>query len=165
VQDKIRAACQATVKKGIEYQHRDLVDNAVDKMKKHRPGDAEAFAIEAEMSYAKAMADARAYAKACRDCAKKVAKDDPRALHDIAKSLAEHFRSDEYAMKQAEEIAAEAAKIGNSYGYYLTYAGILVHNGKKDEARRAAQKSLELAKEEGEQAVRNVERFIQQIQG
>jgi hypothetical protein len=43
---------------------------------------------------------------------------------------------------------------------------MLVLNGKRDEARKAAEKSLELAKEEGEEsAVRNVELFLQRLQG
>ncbi len=163
VKEKIHQACKATVEKGIKFEYRQLVDNAIDKMKVHYPGKAEAFELESEMEYAMAVNDAKTYSKACKDYAKKILKDQPEKLHELAQSLTMHFREDDYAMKQAEKIAEDAAKMGNTYGYYLTYASILALNGKESDAVKAAEKSLKLAKEEGGHAVQNVKRFIEKL--
>lgn len=162
VKNRILNACRTTVKKGIEFDYRQLVDNAVDKMKKHYPDAADAFELEAEMEFALAAKDGRTYAKGCKQYAKKV-DGNPEELQRMVQTIVKHFSDDDYAMKQAESLAEEAAERGNSYGYYLTYASILIMNGKKSEALEAAGKSLELAKPEGDQAVRNVEKFLEKI--
>jgi thiol-disulfide isomerase/thioredoxin len=162
VNQRILNACRTTVKKGIEFDYRQLVDNAIDKMKKHYPEAAKAFELEAEMEFALAAKDAKSYAKGCKEYAKKVA-EDPEELHRMVQTLVKHFRKDGYAMKQAEDLAQQAAESGNSYGYYLTFASVLAMNGKKSEALEAAGKSLELAKTEGDQAVHIVERFMEKI--
>lgn len=164
VRNRIRSACEATVRKGIEYQYRDLVDNAVGQMKKYCPDQAATFAVKADLDYALAVQDAPAYTRAARDYAKKVIGKDAKALHELAQSLAMNFQEDEGAMKQAEATAEEAARLGKNYGYYLTYASILAANGKRDDARKAAEQSLQLAKKEGEHAVQNVNRFLEQLQ-
>ncbi len=163
--EKVLAACRTTVDKAVEFEYRDLIEDAIAKMKKYYPGKAEAFELDAEMEYALAMDDAKSYAKACKSYARKIAKNDPKALHRLAQSMVLHFREDDYTIKQAEGIAGDAARKGSNYTYYLTYASILSMNGKKAEADKAIDQSMELAKIEGPQAVRSVEIFKKKFEG
>lgn len=52
VEEKILEACRATAGKGIEFESENLIEEAIDKMKKHYPKEAEVFAIETRMSFA-----------------------------------------------------------------------------------------------------------------
>jgi len=164
-QEKLLEACRTTVDKAIEFEYRDLIDDAIAKVKKYYPAEAERFELEAEMEYAMALNDGATYAKYARKYGKKVADGDPMILQQLAQDLAINFEENADAMKQAEALAREATRHGDSYEHYLTYANILARNGKRAEAIEAAGQSLELAKAEGERAVQMVERFIQKLKG
>lgn len=86
-------------------------------------------------------------------------------MDKLAITLLKKFGDDDKAMKTAEKFAGKAAKDSNRYEYYITYADILKKNGKQKDALEAANKSLELAREQGPNAVRMVEGFIERIQG
>ncbi len=165
VQEKIVQACKATAQKGIEFESETLIEEAIDKMKKHHPDEAEIFAIETRMAFCLECQDAKEYVDACKDYAKKVVNNDPEHLDKLAITLLKKFGDDDKAMKTAEKFAGKAAKDSNRYEYYITYADILKKNGKQKDALEAANKSLELAREQGPNAVRMVEGFIQRIQG
>ena len=140
----------------------DLLDEAVDKMKRHYPARAEAFELSSQMDFYRHAGDVKNFSKACKKYAKKVAAGNPDELSKLSGEIAEQFSKDNGAMKLAEELAQEAAEKGQQYQFYLNYAQILYMNGKQEESRRAADKSLELARSEGPASVMMVERFIQQ---
>ncbi len=163
--EKLLQACRTTVDKAIEFEYRNLVDDAIGKVKIYYPEEAERFELEAEMEYAMALNDGKAYAKNARKYGKKIADGDPQILNKLAQDLAINFEEDADAMKEAEDLAKEAVRHADAYGYYLTYASILARNGKREEAIKVANQSLELAKAEGEQAVQTVQRFLEKLNG
>ncbi len=163
VAERIRQACEATVDKAIEYNYRALMEEAVKKMEAQLPDEAEAFAFQARMDYAREMEEGEAYLEACQDYVKKVAKNDPAELHRLARELAQNFYTTEGAMEEAESIAKDATKKGEHYSYFLTYSGILAYNGNFKKALSAAEEALELAEEEGKDAVRKVETYLQRL--
>jgi hypothetical protein len=134
-------------------------------MKQHYPEAAEAFILEVDMDYFRAANDTRGFAKACDDYAQKVAKGNAEILHKLAGEILTHFAADEKCMKQAEKYAKEAVEEMPSYDYYLTYANILLKNGKKKDALSAANKCLEFAKEKGADAERSAQMLIKIIEG
>ncbi|MCO6476042.1 MAG: thioredoxin family protein [Phaeodactylibacter sp.] len=162
VRNQIYSACQATARKAIEFRHEALLDEAVDKMNKHYPEKAEAFELSSQMDFYRNTGDVKSYLKACKKYAKKVAGDNPDELNKLSSEIAEHFSRDGDAMKQAGELAREAAEKGQQYQYYLNYAHILSLSGEQEDAREAAERALELARSESPAAVMMVERFIQQ---
>ncbi|RMG84198.1 MAG: DUF255 domain-containing protein [Bacteroidetes bacterium] len=163
VNDRILLACTNTANKGIEYQMPELLEEAKEKMRKYYPQRAERFALEMDMAYFRKIGDHKNFLKSCQAYAKKVADGNAKELINLAGSIQQNFSDDEKCMKVAEKYAREAAEKGAHYNYYLTYATILKHNGKKEEARKAALKSLELAKEAGPGAETIVKRFIEQL--
>ncbi len=162
VNKKIEAACQRTVDKAIEFESDDLLEVAQAKMKKHYPAQAQKFTSQSDLKFYKEMGDAKNYIKCCNNFVKKEAKNDAGKLHDIAKEIAESFSGDSDAMKVAEKVAKKAADYGEKYKYHLTYATILAGNGKKQEAIKAAQKSLDMVKDD-KRAQMGINRFIEQL--
>lgn len=162
--DRVLLACTNTANKGIEFQSLELIEEAKGKMKKYYPQRAEEFSIEIDMTYFKKIGDHKNFLKACGAYAKKVSNGNAKDLDYLAMDIQKSFGDDEKCMKMAEKYAKEAAEKGGLYNYYLTYATILDHNGKKEEALKAANKSLELAKESGKGAESLVKRVIQKIE-
>lgn len=116
-----------------------------------------------EMDYWSAMGDMDKYIAACNNYAKKEAAKDPNALSQLGSSIAKQFGHNPKALQAAETFAKSAADKSTDYKHHLNYAAILHRNGKKDKALEAARKALELAKPAGDQAVRSVEYYIQQL--
>ena len=163
VQTRIYVACENTAKKAIEFESKDLLEEAKTKMSKHHPAQAKAFAAAMEMDFCLAMKNADHYTKACKEYAKTITDNKANELQRLAFKIVENFDDNSKAMKQAEAFAKEAAKAGNKYNYYLTYASILFQNGKKSQAEEAANKSLELARSNSPGAVKSVEAFIERL--
>ncbi len=161
---KIEKACKATVLKAIEYEFLDLLTEANAKMKANLPKKAARFAILSELDYSVAMGDAKKYVKCCSDYVKKEAKNDDKALHKLAQQMESNFKNDVMVMKHAEKIAKKALdKNGEILDYHLTYASILSYNGKKTEALKIANNSLDIAQRQG--GLQKVHRLIKRIEG
>ena len=164
VEAKIEQACKATVLKAIEYEFPELLEEATDKMKANLPKKAARFAILSELDFCVAMGDAKKYAKCCSDYVKKEVKNDDKELHKLAQQMESNFKKDAAVMKQAEKIAKKALdKNDEVLDYHLTYASILSYNGKKTEALKVANNSLDIAQRQG--GLQKVHRLIKRIEG
>lgn len=163
VKERIREACEATAQKALEFRNRDLLEEAIAKMKKYYPEKAASFRTSMEMDYWSAMGDVDKYIAACQQYAKTEAAKDEKALMGLGGALAQQFGHEPKAMQAAENFSKMAADKSTDYKTQLNYAGILMRNGKKDKALEAAKKALEMAKPHGDQAVRMVEFQIQQL--
>lgn len=164
IQDRILAACQATVQKAIDFEFPELMETAVEKMEAHYSAEAEEFEIRSKMRYALAMKNAEGYIDAAKDLVKKVIKKDKEAQHDLALDIMKNFENDRDAMEEAEDIAEDAADDSGEYHYYITYAHILKRNGKKEKALEAAEEAKELASKISPRDVRMVEAFMRKLQ-
>ncbi len=165
LRDHIELACENTVQKAIDFKSPDLLEEAKAKMKKHLPEQAESFSIKSNMAFFKAMKDAKNYAKACNDFAKKIAKDDSGSMSKVAEEILYNFSSDDKCMKQAEKYAKEAARQRGSFDDYYLYARVLLQNGKKKDALAAAQKCQQLSNKRDSGATHSVEMLIKMIEG
>lgn len=165
VNERIIDACQATAGKALEYESRDLLEEAIAKLKKHNPKQAATFALQQELNFTLAMQDAPAYLKAAKKYTKKEVADDPESLSGIAQTLILQFNKNQDAKNLSEELAKKAAAQANTYEYYLVYADILNRNGKKSKALEAAQQSKQLAENVDKMAVKRVDMFIRKLEG
>jgi len=161
---KIEKACNATVLKAIEYEFPELMEEANDKMKANLPKKADRFALLAQLDFCIAMGDAKKYAKCCNEYVKKQAKNDDQELHKLAKQMESNFSKDVTIMKQAEKIAKKALdKNSEVLDYHLTYASILNYNGKKSQALKVANNSVDFAKDPS--MLRRIQKLIKRIEG
>ena len=79
-------------------------------MKRHYPEKAEAFELASQMDFYRNTGDVKNFSKACKKYAKKVAGDNPDELNKLSSEIVKQFSKDESAMKQAEDLAREAAE-------------------------------------------------------
>lgn len=164
VEAKIEEACMATSLKAIEFEMTELQEEAKAIMKEQLPKKAAHFAMTTDLSFCLAMGDAKKYAKCCSDYVKKEVKDDDEELHSLAQQINNNFKDDSSVMKQAEKLAKKAIdKNGEVLEYHLTYASILNNNGKKSEALKVANNSLDMAQRQG--GIKKVQKLIKRIEG
>ncbi len=164
VRDRIESACDATARKAAQYQSKELLDEAKEKMSAHYPERSEAFAAGADLLFHKVMQDAKGFGKACADYEKAVAHGDPKLLDRLANELLTFFDTDAACMKLAEKYARESAQNGKQTSYFVTYAEILHRNGKKKQALEAARKALELSKSGGSPTEQEVMQLISRLE-
>ncbi len=165
VNQRILDACQRTAQKAIEFRSEDLVKEAIDKVKKHYPERLVAFELQTWMNFYRETKDASNFVKTTKSYAKKIAYDDARELQSLVTFLVKEFGEDKNAMNLAEDLAKRASEVGQASVYYLIYADVLYKNGKKNDALKIARDALNLAKQEGETAIRTAEMYIQRLQG
>ncbi|HMQ49561.1 MAG TPA: thioredoxin family protein [Saprospiraceae bacterium] len=165
VQQRILEACQSTAQKSIEFKTNELLKEAQQKMKDHYPEKAEWFALSTEMDFCLAMKNGKEFSSACKKYADKIAADNPDELYRLTTEIVKNFGEDSKAMKVAEGLAKDAADQSKNYVHHLTYAQVLLQNGKQDEALQVAKNTLEMAKAQSPIAVKSVESFIQRIEG
>ena len=162
VNDRIKSACENTTEKAIKFNNAELHEEAKSKMKKHYPAEAESFALQADIKFYLGTRDVKNYLKACGNCAADDIKNDPAKLHDLAKDMVQNFPADKDVLKMAEKIMKKSAESGSQPNYYLAYAQILLRNQKKEQAKKAAAKALEMEKEQKKDTMQ-IEYFIQSM--
>ena len=162
VNNKIEKACTRTAQKAVEFEVEDLLTEAKAKMKKHYSAHAKSFALNQDLKFYLATSDVKNYLKCCADYVKKEVKDDANKLDALAIEIQQHFPKDEKAMKHAEKLAKMATSHTTDFKHFLNYANILFRNGKKSDALKMANRSLEMAK--GNRAEGAIKRFIQKIE-
>lgn len=138
INDKIEKACQATVRKAIEFKDVKLLDEAKAKMKAHYPEKAAEFARDADVKFAAATQDSKGYLKAMKTRQKQIGNNAAR-LHDLCIEMVRAFPMDVKVLKQAAKWAETAAKNGGMPEYYLTLAELQKALGDKTKARKAAE--------------------------
>jgi thioredoxin-related protein len=163
VVDRIELACRNTLNKALEFKLDMLLEEAVSKMEEHAPERAEAFTYEAKKQYYATTGNTKDYLKTVKGYASKVIGNDASQLHSLAEHISQNFPEEDKLMKLAEKYAEKAASYGGLFQYYITYSGILLKNGKKAEAIKAAEKAKELAGDNKSDASRAIY-FIKQME-
>lgn len=101
------------------------------------------------------------YAEAAAQLVEKFAKENANILNSIAWNFYENV-SDKKMLEKAESWAKHAVELQDNYAYNDTYAAILYKLGKKEDAKKAASKAIEQAKQSGE-AYAETEQLLKKI--
>jgi thiol-disulfide isomerase/thioredoxin len=160
--ERVKLACENTTDKAVKFKNVDLHEEAKTKMKKNVASEADAFALDADLKYYLGTKDVKKYLKACSNCVRDDIKNDPAKLHDLVMEMTQNFANEKDVLKSAEKFAKRAAENGNQANYYLSYAQILLKNDKKGDAKKAATKALEIAKQQQKDSSQ-IEFFIQNL--
>ena len=150
VKDAIVKACKKTVNKAIEYESEMLLTEAQNKMKASYKSEAKAFEYESKIIYYKGLGYTDMYLETVQDYCSKVIKKDAEAINELAVEISKHHNKNKKALNIAEDLAKNASKKGKKADYYLTYAKILDLNEKKGDALKAANKALEITRNNNE---------------
>jgi thioredoxin-related protein len=145
VEEKIEAACWATVYNAIEFEVGDLLEEAKVKCKDYLPVKSKSFALESDYEYYKGIDDGVKMSEAAMVMAKKLHRKNPDLLYHIAEELFEYSPSTKIKLDNAEKLAKMTVdKDKKNEIYVLSYAKILYTNNKSAEALKYAKKSLDL---------------------
>ena len=145
VEEKIEAACWATVYNAIEYEVDELLVEAKEKCKNYLPVKAKSFSLESDYEYFKGIDNGLKMSEAALNMAKKLHKKNPQFLHHIAEELLSYIPSEKNTLETAEKLAKMTVDNDKKNGDYLfSYAKILYANNKSSEALKYAKKSLDL---------------------
>lgn len=163
VKNAIVKACKKTVNKAVEYESEMLLSEAQNKMKASYKSDAKTFEYESKIIYYKGLGYTDMYLETVQDYCSKVIKKDAEAINDLAVEISKTHNRNKKALGVAEDLAKNASKKGKKADYYLTYAKILNLNEKKDDALKAANKALEITKDNNE-PTNFIEGFIKYLE-
>lgn len=139
---KVEQACNATVKKAIEFKSERLVEEAIDKMKQVRPKYAKEYGLLKEMDFCLGCDDLEQFTKVTIKYVRKFVGEDAEQLHLYAALFVEHLKSGK-ALKKAEIWAKKAVEIQPNPRFYQTYSEILRINGKKDASKEALKRAMQ----------------------
>lgn len=161
--ERVKLACENTTDKAVKFKNPDLHDEAKNKAKKNlSSAESDAFALDADLKYYLGTKNVKKYLKACSNCVRDDIKNDPAKLHDLVMEMTRNFADEKDVLKSAEKFAKRAAEEGKQANYYFSYAQILLKNKKKDDAKKAATKAIEISKEQQKDASQ-IEFFLQNL--
>ena len=164
VDSRIESACNATLEKAVKFNNKELLAEAKANMKKGLPAKAKAFALDADMRFYQEQKNAAEYLKAAQAKQKSEVKNNSAQLHELSVNMLRAFPKDEKVMNQAEKWVKQAAETGGLPEYYMTLANIYKTKGKKEDARKAAQRALELNGDKDKNVKSRIEMFLRGIE-
>jgi thiol-disulfide isomerase/thioredoxin len=159
VQNRIIDACRRTVEKAIRFKNTALLEEAKTKMRNAYPDRAKPFAARADMNLALANQNLKDCLKAAKVYSKNADTEPAFEIRQTAFLLLKNLSKNPDALEIATDLTKIAAEKSQTSLYFLTYADLLLERGKKEEAKAAVAKAMELAKAEGPEAEARVTLF------
>jgi thioredoxin-related protein len=141
--EQLKAACNATIDKAIEFKVANLLDEAKDKMKTADAKYAKEYALFADVKYAAGTEDVAAYTKFADKYLKKYAKKDAKMLNQYARSVLMQTNEADL-LETAEKWAKQATTIDYQAEYLRTHSAILNKLGRTEQAQKVDAKANEL---------------------
>jgi len=134
IHDKVKQACERTVRRAMEYESRELLNQATAAMKRHVPGEADSFKTRSEINYALAVRELSDVSNLVQYHLKKHLKGDAQGMHLLALDLQKFGAGDPACRDLAIDLAGKAVKEEEKAEFVMTYASMLYDTGKKSEA-------------------------------
>lgn len=110
--------------------------------------EAEKITLKADLTRFQKSKDWKNFVKTADSFISKFGNNDPNLLNSVSWTIYENI-ADKAALQKAEKWSKHASELNNIYSFNDTYAAVLYKLGKKNEAKQAALKAIELAKKEG----------------
>lgn len=148
--NKVKSACDNTIKKAIEYETESLLDEAVMKAKSSLSKGGDIYGYEATMKYAIEMKDVSKYKASLKPISKIYLESDPEKMKPILLTLMDKFGDKEDVMDMAEKIGKKYFKKAKTVDSALTFCKVLMMKGDYDGATKTIEKSLKYAEKSGE---------------
>lgn len=155
-------ACNKTVAKAIEFDYKDLLVEANDKMKASKSPDAKAFAFTSYMDFAEAYKDENMFMDYAKSYVKKVGKSDIDVYKKVSSTLFKSFKSDG-AKDYAYSLLDKVIKYEPTGPNYLYYAKVLLKEKKYDEAFKIGDEALKVLGEENKD-YQKIQSYLKRVQ-
>ncbi len=148
IDDKVRQACNNTVKRAIEFESPELIGLAADAMKRNIPSEADRFRSDSEIKYALHLHDMSHIEELVNTHVKKYIKNDPASLNQLALDLDKYAADNESCKALALDLAEKAASAKDpSTEYVITYAKLVYKAKGKTEAIQVLDEAMAKYKE------------------
>ncbi|MBK7475184.1 MAG: thioredoxin family protein [Haliscomenobacter sp.] len=163
ITSRIYDACLKTALKGLTMHTETLVEDAKEKMKAQLPDRAKAFGFYLGMEQAAMQRDEKAYLKALSQYAKNAGSEPASLLARTLASIRKDHAASKEALGSAVELARLAAEKKPSTSAFILLAEIQLQLGDRVGARASAETAQSLAKEEGPEAMQQVDLFLAKL--
>lgn len=160
VHDRIEAAGNKTVQKAVKYQNEDLLEEAVDKVKKFAPDRGKSFGDHARLSYYGALGDHDNYYKV----AKTYARQGAEQKFELANFILSQMQDNDKLMGAAEGWVLDACKDQKNEPYCFTAAKILLLNGKHSMSLQYAREALAFSQKAKSGAQPHIEKLVKTLE-
>lgn len=160
---KVVRACQKTVEKAIEFKNEDLLKLAQKNARKYAKASAKTLKYRSNFEFAEALQDEELLVKSTKKYIKKsLEKDLKQGSHLIRHIERNHFENQQM-MDMAQELAEKLSLQSDNPDQWMLYVKVLIKNKDYQNAKKACEKALELAKAK-EMDTRQIEGTIKYIQ-
>lgn len=150
-EDKTKTVCKATINKAIEFETKELMDEALSKAKQVLTVDYDQFQYTSMMYYYNSFQQKEEYLKAAESLAKKVGKKDEKTMKFIIEDFCKNYKNDPKVMNKASNFAEQLYDTNKSNENLILYCKTMVENNEVDKALRLAEDVLaDMKKKEGQ---------------
>jgi thioredoxin-related protein len=161
VNNKIMQVYQASLMSSIKKKDSVNYEFFKSQLKKSGHPEATRITMESDMRYYRVMDNTEAYAASSVLYIEKYGKDNAGALNNAAWGFYETV-DDPKMLNKALEWSKRSVELENSYANNDTYAALHYKLGNKQEAMKAAQKAIDIAKKNGDDA-KETEQLMKKI--
>jgi len=158
-QSKIESAVMATVKKAVEFDYKELVDEAIGQYKTADIGKADKFKKRAYLEYYALNGDYKEWKEFSKSYLKKNGKKNPELYKEHIGTLAKTFYHVEGANDYSNELFKNLIKREDSTPNYQAYVQFLTKAKQNDEAVKVLKEAIKKAKSRKEDATQ-MERML-----
>ncbi len=163
VASRMYDACLKTALKGLTLHSDELLEEAKAKMKAQLPERAKAFGFFIGMEQAAMQRDEKAYQKALAQYAKSAGSEPASLLAQNVASISKKYAANKEVLGSVVELARLVAEKKPSVAAFLKLGEVQLQLGDRTGARASAEKAKSLAKEEGAEAMQQVDLFFAKI--
>ncbi len=149
VNEKINSVYEGSLRDYLRLNNSKEYEALKTKIKKSGVPTGEKIILASDLNLYKKKKEWKNYVKTAEKYVNKYGKDDYQQLNGISWTVFENC-NDKPSLLKAEKWAKLSIDLKDEYANNDTYANILYKLGKKQEAKAAAEKSIELAKKSGE---------------
>lgn len=149
VENKINQVYTSGLYSAIQNKDMVVYESLKTKLRASKTKDAEKIILLADIKLFQRSQDWVKYATSVSDYISKYATDNANELNSFAWAFYEQV-DDKKMLENAVAWAKKATELDNNYPYNDTYAAVLYKSGKNAEAKKIAEKAIELAKKNGD---------------
>jgi len=160
----VQSAAMKTVAKAVEYDYKDLVDEAITQYEKADVGNKDKFKAEAYLQYYAESGNYKEWKNTSKSYLKKYGKKNPDLYKEHLSTIRESLNYEQDAKSYAGELYKTLVKKDDSSKNYNEYVQFLVANKELETSIKVMKEAIKKAKSRDED-VSQMEKFLDYING
>jgi thioredoxin-related protein len=156
VEERVLEASSNTVTKAIEFENSDLLEEALDKVKRYAPSKSKSYQIAARLKYYGETQNTDMYLKT----AKEYAREGWQNKFELSNNILHNMRDQPKLLAQAETWAIEAAEEEENEENCFTAAQLLFLSRNYEKAKSYAETAMKIATEIKSATVPHIQKLI-----